>query len=130
MNTLLSLSIPNAGGGQQQISVPSYIPTGGFEPGGMAHRVVSLGVEVIFIGAILLTLFSLIYAGYQFMTSEGDKASIDAAKQRIIFTLVGLVVVFLAIFIINVIGSFFGIDLIKQPPGVWPSCDPLRNPNC
>lgn len=111
----LSLKIPGASGGQVDVLVPSGIPTGGLEANGAAHKVISLAVDILFVGAILLTLGNLIFAGWQFITSEGDKAGIEAARQRIIFAILGLAIVLLSFLVVYFVGSFFGVELIKLP---------------
>ena len=110
---LLSLSVPNASGGSTDILVPSGIPTGGLEAGGTAHKIIKWGVQVIFIVAILLALGNLLYAGWQIITSEGDKSSLESGRQRIIFSLLGLAIVLVAFFVVNLVAAFFGITLLQ-----------------
>ncbi len=55
----------------------------------------------LFIGAV-----SMIGAG-------GDKAKVEQAKSKITNSLIGLVVVIAAVFIIQIVGSVFGIDVLN-----------------
>lgn len=65
-------------------------------------------ITILFGIAILVAIFFLVFAGFQWMTSGGDKQKISDSKRRIVFTLVGLMVVFLAYVIIAFVVKFFG----------------------
>ncbi len=73
---------------------------------------VTWGMTVIMIGASLLCLFLLIMGGIQWITSGGDKSGIEGARKRIIYALIGLVIIFSSYFIINFVGDFFNLNLL------------------
>ena len=103
----LSLTLP----GQLndvEIQVPKGVPTGGLQTDGTSA--IHLALNLAFLAAIILTFLLLLWGGFQWITSAGDKSKIQAARKRIYFAVIGLVVVFLSIFIISVIGAVFGID--------------------
>jgi hypothetical protein len=57
----------------------------------------------------LLALFYLIWGGLSWITSEGDKQRLAQARTRIVFAIIGLIIVFLAYLIVNIVlGFFFG----------------------
>lgn len=63
--------------------------------------------------AVIIALFFLIFGGIKWVISGGDKTNVEAARNTIVAAIVGLVIVFLAWFILNVIGQFiFGKSLI------------------
>lgn len=75
-------------------------------------------INLIFIIAIIAALFYLIYGGIKWLTSEGDKSSVEAARQHIIAAIVGLIIVFMSYFILNVVVTFFtgtGLGNIQLP---------------
>ena len=47
------------------------------------------------------------------MTSGGDKAKVESARNHIIAALIGLVIAFLAFFILSLALSIFGLSLNK-----------------
>lgn len=101
-------------------------PSGPLEvksPGGIGSfsldKLLSVGITALFTFAIVLTLFFLIYGGISYITSGGDKQKVANARQKLTYTVVGLIIVFLAFFIVNFIGSLFGITPITQPSGPW-----------
>jgi hypothetical protein len=72
-----------------------------------------LGAVVTFILIIIaiIALFFLIYGGLRWVTSGGDKAKVDDARKTVIAAIVGLVIAFLAFFILSVVLGFFGLSL-------------------
>lgn len=67
-------------------------------------------ITIAFILASLIALGFLIYGGIRWITSGGDKTGVETARNTIVAALVGLVIVFLAYFIIKLIFGFFGLD--------------------
>lgn len=104
----LTLSVPDYG----QIKAPGGIPTGGLEPGGTGQKILQTGIELFFIAAVVIALIVMIFSGIQWITSGGDKQKLASARNRLVFAIIGLVVVFLAFFIIGVIGYVFKVPLL------------------
>lgn len=63
-------------------------------------------VTILLILAVILALFFLIWGGIRWILSGGDKAKIEQARSTIIAALVGLVIAFLAFFILNTVTFF------------------------
>lgn len=61
----------------------------------------------VFIVAILIALAFLIFGGIKWIISGGDKAGVEGARGMIVGALVGLVIVFLSFFILNIVVQFF-----------------------
>ena len=59
---------------------------------------------------VLIALAFLIYGGVKWITSGGDKAGVEAARNMIVAAIVGLVIAFLVYFILQIIFSLFGLD--------------------
>ena len=66
--------------------------------------------NIIFIVVVILALAFLIYGGIKWITSGGDKAGVESARNMIVAALVGLVIAFLAYFIVQIIFQLFGLD--------------------
>lgn len=64
-------------------------------------------IEAIFVLAVIVALGYLIYGAIRWIMSEGDKSKVSDARNHIIAAVIGLVIVFLSYFIINVILSIF-----------------------
>ena len=74
-------------------------------------------ITIGFIIAILISLFFLIWGGIKWITSGGDKAGVEGARNQIIAAVIGLIIVFLAFFILNLVLGFFNLNLfdLKLP---------------
>lgn len=105
MDKLLTLSVP----GFEEIGAPEGVPTGGLNEG---SAILQWGVTLLIVVGVVVALFMLIYSGIQWIQSGGDKEKLTAARHRIIYTIIGLVVVFLSFMIVNVIGALFGVNLL------------------
>lgn len=73
--------------------------------------VVGTLITTIFIIAIIAALFYLIWGGFKWLTSGGDKAGVQQAREHIIAAIVGLVIIFLSYFILNLVLGFFHLSL-------------------
>lgn len=76
----------------------------------LTDNVLSNILNIAFVIVVILALAFLIYGGIRWITSGGDKAGVEAARGVIVAALVGLVIAFLAYFIIQIIFSLFGIS--------------------
>lgn len=74
-------------------------------------------IGLAFIVGALLFFFMLLISGLQWITSGGDKASVEAARGRITQALIGIVVLFSVFAIIKLIENFFGISILALDIG-------------
>lgn len=119
----LSLSIPGANGTPVQIDsgLPSGVPTGGlfdFDKAGNATagtgiNIIWVAIELFLVGAVLLSIYYIIRGGINMITSGGDKEKIQKGRQRVWYAIIGLIVVFLSFFMVNIIGILFGVNLLS-----------------
>ena len=75
--------------------------------------IVSAIIVFILIVAALVFFFMLVLGGIRYITSGGDKGQTEAARGQITAALIGLVIVFAAWAIINLVNMFFGINLLQ-----------------
>jgi len=75
--------------------------------------VVSVAIRVLVIVAAVLFFFWLVLGGIKWITSGGDKNKTEEARQQITAALVGLVVVFSAWAIAQLIKILFDVDLFN-----------------
>ena len=67
-------------------------------------------IGLIIIVALIITFFFLIVGGIKWMTSGGDKAKVEEARNQITNAIIGLAIVAGAWATMRLIGFFFGID--------------------
>jgi len=60
-------------------------------------------LNFVFMLAVVLVPLIIVYAGFLFMTSEGDVAKVGNAKKMITYAIVGLIVILLSKAIISII---------------------------
>lgn len=72
---------------------------------------IGAAVTFILILAVIIALFFLIFGGIRWITSGGDKGKVESARGTIIAAIIGLVIAFLAFFILQVALGLFGLSL-------------------
>ncbi|MEK7165419.1 MAG: hypothetical protein AAB874_01250 [Patescibacteria group bacterium] len=75
--------------------------------------VISAIVGILLLVAAVLAFLFLILGGIQWITSGGDKAGMEAARNKITAAIVGLIIVAAAWAIMLLVGQFIGFDLLK-----------------
>lgn len=78
------------------------------------ENIIGNAFEIIIILVVVLALIFIIFSGIQWITSGGDKQKLSAARSRLIYAIIGLIVVLLAVFIVNTLGGFFDLNLIQN----------------
>jgi len=68
---------------------------------------------LILVVAALAFFFILVIGGIKWIVSGGDKAHTEGARNQITAALVGLVIVFSAWAIVQLIDTFFGVNILK-----------------
>lgn len=68
-------------------------------------------ITIAFVLAVIIALAFLVYGGIKWILSGGDKTAVESARNTIVASIVGLVIVFLSYFILSVVLGFFGLNL-------------------
>ncbi|MBI2442549.1 MAG: twin-arginine translocase subunit TatC [Candidatus Levybacteria bacterium] len=71
-------------------------------------------IQFIFVIAVILALGFLVYGGIRWITSGGDKSGVETARNTIIASIIGLIIVFLAYVILNLVLTFLTGEDISQ----------------
>lgn len=90
--------------------VGSFAPLGDIQASDFGQIVGSV-ITIAFVLAIVIALAMLVYGGIKWIISGGDKSGVEAARGTIVAAVVGLVIVFLSYFILNIVLGFFGLSL-------------------
>jgi len=75
--------------------------------------IVTGGIRLILVVAALVFFFILVIGGIRWIASGGDKTQTENARNQITAALVGLVIVFAAWAIVQLINTFFGINIFE-----------------
>ena len=77
-------------------------------------EIVSGLLPYLFAGAGLLLLLYLLLGGFQLMTSGGDPKKTQEGKGKITNALVGFIIVFIAYWLVQIVGTILGIKAITN----------------
>ena len=75
--------------------------------------IIAAAIKMVLVIAALVFFFILVIGGVKWILSEGDKGKTEAARNQITQALVGLVIVFAAWAIAQLIGTFFGVNIFQ-----------------
>ncbi len=75
-------------------------------------KLISATTGALMIVAALLAFIYLILGGIQWISSGGDKAGMEAARNKITHAIVGLVIVGAAWAIMTLVQNFLGVEII------------------
>lgn len=84
-------------------------PSQGININTSPSTIITNGISIVFIIAILLVLFFLIWGAFDWITSGGDKEKVAGARKKILAALIGLVILALSFVIAQVAGSILNI---------------------
>lgn len=110
MKQLLAIKFPGANGTPQEIQV-SGIPQGGLS--GDGGKFIVFGLTLFLVACILLSFGFILYGGLNWIMSQGDKTKLESARKTILYAVSGLLIAILSFFMVNFLGSAFGVDLFK-----------------
>lgn len=92
--------------------LPPSLGSGDISRGGtVIGNLVSAIGGLFFIFAFFLTFLYLLTGGVSWLTSGGDKAKLENARDKITNALIGLVIVAAAYAVFALVGQFFGLDV-------------------
>ena len=84
----------------------STVPPIGELPSGsnLVERIRSVVTTLLALAAIIAVIYVII-AGVRYITSTGDEEQATKARQSIIYTVIGIIVILLSVVIVNFIGG-------------------------
>ena len=71
------------------------------------QKLLTNGINLIFVVAALLALVFLIIGGVKWLTSQGEKEGVNKARETIVASIVGLVIIFLSYLIVDFVLQLF-----------------------
>jgi len=98
----IALNLP----GKYEIKAVAGMPSGGLN---LVDNLISNITTILLISVVVIALFFLIWGGIMWIISGGDKVKVEAARNRIVYSIIGLIVAFSAFFIVNIVLQFLGV---------------------
>jgi hypothetical protein len=96
--------------GGQEVKPPPGIPTGDLS---YLQKLLSNFLTIFIIAGAFLLVIYIVWGGIQWITSGGDKQKLSTARGRIVWASIGFIMLMIAVFIINAVGYFFRVNLLK-----------------
>jgi hypothetical protein len=91
----------------------TYEITGGLPVSTTISSLVAKAFPFIFALAGVGLLLMIIAAGFTLMTSAGDSKKMEAGKNRLTFAIVGFLIIFTAFWVVQLLGTMFGVEPIQ-----------------
>lgn len=78
----------------------------------------------------VVAIFLIVYSGFQYVTSGGDKEKLDNARKRLTYAILGLVFITLSFLVVTFIAQFTGLNVtqLTTPPGAQKNLIPNVTP--
>lgn len=95
-----------------QYNLPGPIQNLDNAAGILGVNIINTAINLLFILATLVALFYLVWGGFNWIVSEGDQKKVQAARDTITYSVIGLSLIFVSFIIVNFLSNFFGIPLL------------------
>ncbi|OGM09774.1 hypothetical protein A2W13_01170 [Candidatus Woesebacteria bacterium RBG_16_36_11] len=82
------------------------------------QRLIPALVGIGFVVGVIIFVFIMIIGAIQWISSGGDKASVEAARGKVMNAIIGLIVLFVVFALIKLIETFFTINILELDIGV------------
>ena len=76
--------------------------------------IITVVVPLVLAAAGLFLLFYLVTGGFGIMTSKGDPKALDAARTKITTAIVGFIIIFVAYWIVQLLGLILGVTQVQN----------------
>lgn len=83
-------------------------------------KVISAIIGIMTVAAAVWFIFQFLVGGLNWITSAGDKAKLEDARNRITHAFIGLIIVIAGWAILALAGQFFGFDILINPGDLIP----------
>lgn len=90
-------------------------PTGYFE------TAIQAIITIFFIFGLVYFIYHFIIAGYKMIASQGDPKKFEEAQHGLLYSLIGIIIIFSVFALLKIIGTIFGIRGLNSGSILWPS---------
>ncbi len=98
LKTILEVATPNGGGNSW---LPSHTLSKDYadHPGEFVRALLNMGIVLV----VVISVGVLIYAGFKYVTSQGDSSKTQEAAKTIMYAIIGIIVALAAGVIVNLV---------------------------
>ena len=94
------------------------------DPNNYVNTTIQAIITLFFIVAVIYFIWHFVMAAYQMIASQGDPDKWKKAQQSILYSLVGVLLVFSIFAILKFVGTVTGIPGLQDLQLTWPSLSP------
>jgi hypothetical protein len=76
--------------------------------------ILSLAIPIVFLIAGIALLAMIVMGGFTFLTSAGDPKKMEQGKNQLTYAIVGFVIIFAAVWLVQIFGAMFGLPSMTQ----------------
>ncbi|HET9946532.1 MAG TPA: hypothetical protein VFQ63_00565 [Patescibacteria group bacterium] len=105
MTNLLAFTVDST-----SVSLPA--PVAAFTNGNILQNTLNVWFNLLFVIAILMALFYMIWNAFGLIRSQGDKKAIEESRTGITNSITGLIIILVTFIFINIVGYFFHANLL------------------
>lgn len=77
------------------------------------NNILGIGLVLVFVFAALFAIYIIIRGGIQWSMSGGDKQKIEQARMRIVYGIMGLLLILFSFLIVNFVYGLFGLNSLS-----------------
>jgi hypothetical protein len=85
------------------------------------NGIIQTFISLLIIIGVLYFVINFILSGFHMISSQGDPKKFEEAQKSLIYSLLGITLVFIIFAILKVIGHVFGITGLDNLMITWPS---------
>lgn len=98
--------------GNNEIKAPTGLP----DPNKInVDQIIKNALSIFITAGVAISLIFVVWAGVRWITSGGDKQKLASARAQLTWAIIGLIIIFLSFFIINLISYVFNVKLLDFP---------------
>ena len=91
------------------------------DPGLYVNGIIQTFVTLLIIVGVLYFVINFILAGYHMISSQGDPKKFEEAQKSLIYSFLGIIIIFAVFALVKLIGYIFGITGLENLTITWPS---------
>ena len=91
------------------------------DPQKYVNDVIQTLISILFIFGLIYFIVHFVLAGFHMISSQGDPKKYEEAQKALLYSLMGIAIIFSIFAILKVIGTIFGIDGLGQLKVNFPS---------
>lgn len=76
------------------------------------EKTISMVIGLLTVFGVLYFTYQIIFAGYSYMSAEGDKAKLEESRKKLTQSILGLTIIVIAMGLASLLASLLGLDNI------------------